>query len=126
MSDTKHARVEVPGLPYRVRSIADADEALEAFASALNRYLHNFSEGEHSTRSLKIISTNSERFINDHQVEQLEQMLGCSLAGSGIVQSVLNHDRRQSERALRLEVLLAEQGIHVDDQGFVTQRPIGT
>jgi hypothetical protein len=118
VSDTKCALVEVPGLPYRVRSIADRDEALDAFAHALNLYLHNHSEGGSFPGSLRIISTNSDRLISDHQIEELEKALGHSLGGSCTVQSVINHIRSQHDCATRLRSLLLEHGTHADEYGY--------
>jgi len=125
MSETKCALVEVPGLPYRVRSIADADEALEAFSGALNRYLHNHSEGHHSPRALKIIATGSDCFLKEEQIRELEQVMGSSLNGRSTVQSVVNHIRAQHERIARLCELLVGQGIHTDEYGFESMAPKG-
>lgn len=116
MSEVKRAQVEVTGLPYRVRSVADEEEAKEAFAKALNRYLFNHAEDDRFTqryfRGYKIIHTNSIFWISQDDRDELAQLTGDPEDATGAripMRCALNHIAEQKRTIERLTQQIAQR-----------------
>lgn len=76
MSEERKAKIEIPGLPFRIRCPADVDEAFEIFGRQLNRYLHNHDEHSKEIPEFQIIHAGSMRLISDANVAELAQLTG--------------------------------------------------
>jgi hypothetical protein len=70
MTDTKNADIVVRGLPYRLRSGADIEEARERFGDEATRYFSNHSE-IHLFKGHQLMSSYDVAALqNDHRIDQ--------------------------------------------------------
>ncbi|TAK10565.1 MAG: hypothetical protein EPO32_14630 [Anaerolineae bacterium] len=70
----RSADVVVHGLPYRLKSGADHEEAEKAWSEAINRYFRNHDEGVGEPLRRMVIPVNAVRWVSDHELRQMKEL----------------------------------------------------